>query len=134
MPISSELTKDFPHEAIPDSDKLFQRVHKAHFRHGKLALSMVFNNHGEGMSTDWSKYSSARKTKENAIIYGKNPENYGVIKMNVGVVKAIKQQTVKHTPKPENRAHTDVIGPKDQEIRLRFNRAYNWAIKTPKVV
>jgi hypothetical protein len=51
--------------------------------------------------------------------------------MQVRDVRAIKNQVVEHTPKPLNRAHTDVTGEKDSEARLKFLRIYNWEISPP---
>lgn len=44
--------------------------------------------------------------------------------MNVGEVRGIPEQIVKHTPDLEdnNRAHTDVFGEKDEEVRVLFGR------------
>ncbi len=44
-------------EIIHDKDKLFYRVHKSFLRAGKLLLG-VFREIGDGMSTDWEKYST----------------------------------------------------------------------------
>lgn len=62
---------------------------------------------------------------------GKKPEENGVIRMQVEQVRAIESQAVEHTPKPLDRAHTDVTGEKDSEVRLKFLRIYDWEISPP---
>jgi hypothetical protein len=44
--------------------------------------------------------------------------------MTVDEVRRIPGQVVQHSPLPENRAHTDVIGnkKKDPEVRVKFTR------------
>ncbi|MCX6234785.1 MAG: hypothetical protein NT175_08685 [Bacteroidetes bacterium] len=116
-------------EEIPNTDFLYQRVHKNHNINGILALGLVFKNHGAGMSTDWSKYSTPELTKKRAAYYYKNPENYGVINMKVEDVRSIESQVVKHTPINENQSHTDVIGKKSPKEQVLFNRIYSWSIK-----
>lgn len=131
---------DYPAEAIPDDDVLYLRVHRAHFLRGEV-LSPAFRNHPPGgLSTNWSRYSSPEETRSQA---RQAPENYGVLGMNVGAVRAIPHQVVRHTPLPENRAHTDVLGPKeDVAILAGFQRAcgyrggtgHNWEIEVGAAV
>ncbi len=105
-------------ENIPDSDHLFMRIHVPTF--GQRTVSVgAFKNHGGGMSTDWEKYSTAAETRSR----GKKPrEEYWVVSMNVGEVRGLPGQTVEHLPLPNNRAHTDVKGEKDEEVRVRLRR------------
>ena len=123
----------WPKEEIPDKDYLFQRVHKNHIVQGTLAVSMVFKNYGEGMSTEWSHYSSAQKTKNRVAKLSppKDPKNYGVINLKVKEVRKISGQTVVHTPLKENRAHTDIKGEKTEKAKVLFSRIYDWSIKPP---
>jgi len=125
----AELECIFPKEEIPNEHSLFQRVHRNLFRNEKLAISLVFKNHGDGMSTDWSKYPTPMDTKERVRIDQKDPDLYGVIKMNVGEVRAIEGQIVEHTPLNENRSHTDVKGDKTPKQTVYFNRIFQWSIK-----
>jgi hypothetical protein len=112
------------------------RVHKNHIEPTGQILLIAFRNHGNpndpglepGMSTDWQKYSSPEECRERASDFGKDPERYEVIQMNVGQIRGIPNQRVEHTPihKPDNspphlnRAHTDVFGEKDEEARLEL--------------
>ncbi len=79
----------------------------------------AFRDHGGGMSTDWSKYSTPAKTRERR---PKPTENL-VVQMEVGRVRGIAGQSVEHSPLLENRAHTDVLGEKDTEARVMLRRA-----------
>ena len=118
---------------IPDADLLFMRVHRNYIQNGQPTPG-VFQNHGEGeqegMSTDWSRHSTAEQTKLRA----RNPAwRGGVIRMVVGDVRMIPRQTVEHAPLPDNRAHTNVKGPKrggveGTQIRYLFMRSWRWAI------
>lgn len=122
-------------EVIPDEDALYLRVHRAHFARGEV-LSPAFRNHPPGgLSTNWSRYSSPEETRAQA---RQPPENYGVLGMKVGSVRAIPQQEVVHSPLPDNRAHADVVGPKaDEAILDGFQKAcahasgsgYNWELE-----
>lgn len=60
------MSEPWPIESIPDADLLFMRVHRNNIAHGKPVVG-VFINRGEGeqegMSTDWSEYSTAEQTK-----------------------------------------------------------------------
>jgi hypothetical protein len=115
-----------------------------------LPDSVVFRNHGEdpevrGMSTDWSRYATPQETRKRA--RKRPPSMYGVISLSVGKVRTIPFQRDKHTPifnapedpdNPNNRAHTDVLGPKSKdetgdrrlstEIRNRFQEISVWEI------
>jgi hypothetical protein len=123
----------WPSEPIPSNAKLFMRVHKNYMPDGEVTIA-CFRNHGEGMSTDWSKYSTAEECRARA----RNPQVNAVIEMGVGCVREIPGQTVVHTPIqgrpdiPDNRAHTDVYGEKrDNEIRVRFRRCSTLVLPLP---
>lgn len=111
----------WPEESIPDADPLFMRVHKQ-WRRGDGVSPGAFKDHNSGMSTDWSKYSTAEETRARAT----KPEVlYSVVQMNVGDVRKVPNQVVRHTPDVarNNRAHTDVIGDKKaEEIRVKLRR------------
>ena len=110
---------DWQIEDIPDSDHLFMRVHAASFARDGRVSAGAFKNHGGGMSTDWDKYSTAAETRARG---RKPPEEYWVVSMNVGEVRQVPGQTVDHSPLPDNRAHTDVRGEKDEEVRIKLRR------------
>lgn len=105
------------------------RVHKTWLkRDGSIGLG-VFKNAPtpwDGMSTDWQRYSTPEQTRNR--VTRKPPAEYAVIKMLVEKVRAIPDQMVEHTPLPDNRAHTDVLGEKDEEARLLFGRIYEVVI------
>jgi len=80
------------------------------------------------MSTDWERYSTPSETKERSPA----PEDHGVVRLLVRGVRNLPGQTVCHRPEPQNRAHTDVLGPKDEEVRLKLARLSTWALIPPK--
>ena len=106
------------------------RVHKSLVQPGGRLLPKAFENHRDpsspskeaGMSTDWEKYSTPEECRQRVRQVGRDPNNYEVIQLNVGKVREIPDQRVEHTPIFEppilNRAHTDVLGEKDEEARL----------------
>jgi hypothetical protein len=128
------MSDSWPVEIIPDGDFLFKRVPIKEIQDGK-PIPGVFRNLGEGdqegMSTDWSQFSTPEQTKNRAT----NPAwRGGVIQMLVGDVRRVPQQTVVHAPLPDNRAHTNVKGPKSggiegTQIRYLFMRIWKWAIE-----
>ena len=128
------MSEAWPIEFVPDADLLYVRVHRNNIRDGKPVVG-IFINRGEreqeGMSTDWSKYSTAEQTKLRAT----NPAwRGGVIQMLAGDVRKVPRQTVQHSPLPENRAHTDIKGPKKEsvegtQVRYLFMRIWKWAIE-----
>ena len=94
-------------------------VHKTWFKPDGTLATGAFRNRGAGMSTDWSKYATPEETRQRRRVPGDN----AVVQMNVGQVRAVPGQSVTHTPFPENRAHTDVFGEKDEEARVLLRRA-----------
>ena len=101
----------WPVEEISNADSVFMRAHRRHFRGGELEVG-VFRAHDGGMSANWEKYASAEVTKQQA---RKNPNDNAVICLVVGDIRAIKNLDVKHTPKPDNMAHSDVNLPDKRE-------------------
>ena len=117
----------WPVEEVPDVDTLYMRVHRQWIRADGSLRPLCFKNRPDdsgGMSTDWDRYSTPEETRQRA----RRPSDNAVIAMNVGQIRAIPEQRVQHSPVfghpelPDNRAHTDVYGPKerDSETRLRF--------------
>lgn len=110
-------------EEVPDEDNLWMRVHKNNMDNGELrpgAFRNLPNKKTDGMSTDWAKYATAQETRDRASV----PQDNAVIRLNVGEVRKIRDQTVVHTPDiaRRNRAHTDVYGEKHPQARLLLNR------------
>ncbi len=127
----------WPIEEISDPDDLYMRVHKNHLDSG-VPEPGAFRNlpkKTDGMSTDWSQYSTPQKTQRRAI--SSPPEDNAVIALNVGQVRSIQSQIVEHSPIfnhptiPNNRVHTDVFGPKNAETRLKFRRIYRMIVNLP---
>lgn len=117
-------------EDIPNADLLYRWVHKDMYE-DKILNTIVFSNLGTGMSTEWSKYSTPDETKNRVKTFKKNPDEYGVLKLNVGKVREIENQIVTHTPSKKNIAHTDVFGEKTPKVRILFSRVYSWVIEIP---
>jgi hypothetical protein len=109
------------------------RVHDQHIdKNGRLRPG-VFRDHGGGMSTDWSKYSTALETQNRA----KKPADNGVVCLVAGKVRDIKGLSVVHTPHnttPPHPRHVDVFGEKDEEVRMRLLGIVTWEIKNKTAV
>lgn len=114
----------WPIETIPNSAYLFQRVHKNHALGKTLTFGLIFQNHYGGMSVDWDKYASCEETQNRG---GQLAENYGVIKLKTGDVREIESQSVEHIP-TKNRAHSAVVGEKNQEVIIKLSRMFEWEI------
>lgn len=106
-------------EPIPNDDHLFMGIHKNLLAPDGDVPPNAFRDHGGGMSTDWSHYSTPAQTRDRR---PKPMENL-VVQLEVGRVRGIPGQSVEHSPLPENRAHTDVLGEKDAEARVLLRRA-----------
>ena len=119
---------EFLKEQIPDEHDPFMRIHKTWINEGEI-IPHAFTNRNDGMSTNWSKYADAVLTREQATLYGKDPNNYGIVDLSVAAVREIPNQEVEHDPLPENQAHTNVIGEKNEEARLKLKEISDWVIK-----
>lgn len=97
---------DWHVEEIPDSDSLFYRVHETYLNGEKKIPPAAFRLRGGGMSTDWSRYSSAERQRLRATV----PEENGVVTLPAGEVREHPALVVVHTPRQDNRAHADVMG------------------------
>ena len=87
------------------------------------------------MSTNWNRYADAELTRQQvALLFHpatgqpKDPANYGVVEFVVEEIREIEDVEVIHTPKQENRAHTDVTGTNSPETRVKLGRIGDWAI------
>ena len=120
------MPTNWPVEEIPDNDSLYMRVHKTYLT-GEGLNPGVFNDKEGGMSTDWNRYSTPQQAQGRA----KTPAHNGIISLNVGGVREA-QMTVSHEPISQNRAHTEVIGEKDSEARLKLLRLARWEIGVPQ--
>jgi hypothetical protein len=124
---------NWPVEHIPDVDNLFRRIH------ANLVLG-AFNkdyippgafHDKNGISTDWDKYYTAVEAQQRA----GEPAKNGIIQVNAGYVRTIKDLSVEHSPEPGNRAHANINGlttlkKEDQtDARKRLARNAAWIIK-----
>lgn len=109
-------------ESIPDEDVVYLRVHENHFRDGTFVY-LVFQNRGSGMSVEWCKYATPEEARQCA----RDPTKNGIVALAVGGVRAIPTQRVEHVP-THNRAHAEVRGEKDEEVRLKLSRLARWVI------
>ena len=100
----------FPVEEIPDADSVFMRAHRSLLRDGEIVPG-VFRAQGKAMSVDWSKYASPEDTRQRA----RKPLGNAVLAMIAGRIRAEAGLEVFHTPEPENRAHSSVILPENDE-------------------
>jgi hypothetical protein len=115
----------WPQEQIPDSDDVFMRVHESFVKNGEYQPG-VFRDHEGGMSTNWQKYCP---TAEDSRQKASTPANYGVLQMNVSDIRR-GPEIVTHTPLPNDRSHTDVIGNKKLTAeRFRLHKLSHWALR-----
>ena len=121
-------------ESIPDSARLFMRIHVMLVPNRQLHPG-IFREQRGAMSVDWEKYSTAEQTRLRA----REPNKNGIIALVAGAVRAIDQMTVKHEPIRANRAHTGIHGlslpaslpgPESKTMRRLklFRLVQNWEI------
>ena len=111
-------------EIIPDKCSLYYRVHELYYRDDEL-IPGVFLERGDGMSTDWDKYSTPEQSRKRA----KNPNKNGIVSFAVGKLRNL-SFNVDHAPSRSNQAHTNVKGV-TVESRLKLLDVYKWEIKIP---
>ena len=124
---ATEVTGRWPVEEIPDAGRLFMRVHHQWLDPEGLPAPGAFEDHEGSMSTDWEKYSTPQDTLQRALTLARR----GVVLMTAGDVREIPNLRVTHTPAPQNQAHTDVLGEKSAEVRMKLSRICTWAIPIP---
>jgi hypothetical protein len=119
LPMADEVSS-WASEEIPNDDYLWMRVHKNDLPNGDIAPGAFKNRptSKDGMSTDWEKYATPQETRNR----GRIPTDNAVIRLRVGEVREIPDQTVVHTPITSNRAHTDVFGDKHPQARVLLTR------------
>jgi hypothetical protein len=132
------MSDRWPVEAIPNADTLYVRVHRQWLRDGHVLPGCFQNRPDEATgatSSDWAKYATPDETRQRA----RRPEMNAVVALNVGRVRTIPEQRVIHSPVqfdpelPDNRAHTDVAGPKESapEVRRLFVRIATLVLALP---
>lgn len=115
---------DWDVEEIPDDATLFMRCHRQWVRPDGPHPNN-FQNRGRGMSCDWDKYASPEETRARK----GNPDNQAVVSLAVGEVRRLADQSVVHDPLEDNRAHSEVLGEKDDELRIKLARLARWVIE-----
>ncbi len=120
-------------EDIPNTEFLYMRINIVWMENGEPTPAAFRVRKGDvGMSTDWARYSTPEQTRDRA---KKNPNDNAIIAMEVGAVREIPGQTVRHDPIDEeqekNRAHTLVIGEKTTEVRAKFLKIYRMILQFP---
>jgi hypothetical protein len=120
-------------EPIPDEDPLYRRVHANLFPSANSCDDIppgAFHD-TDGISTDWSKYSTAAESRNRAAAPAKN----AVIQLTAGDVRSFKSLRVDHEPEDGNRSHSCIRGLKacrreDQtDIRKHLARLSSFAIR-----
>ena len=124
-------------EVIPDSSSVLLRLHQNLIPDGEVRPN-VFRDQGGGMSVDWREYSTALETRNR----GKIPADNAVISLPAGGIRQIEGLVVEHDPVQENsfdkngnplrpnRAHSQVIGEKTTERRLKLSRIdWRWEMR-----
>jgi hypothetical protein len=109
-------------EFIPDGDRLYYRVHASYYPDGELRPG-VFHDVEGGMSVDWEKFSTAIQARNRARV----PEMNGVVSFVAGEVRQV-PQIVEHRPLDDNIAHSDIIGEKTPEVRVKLMGIFRWEI------
>ena len=120
-------------EDIPDSDKVFYRIHVQQIdaEDGKPKPG-AFRARGEGnersMSTDWEKYSTPFQSRDRA----RNPKDNAIVSFVSGELRSIDLSVV-HSPDPivGNRSHADVkdIYSNKTHFRRKLRQMYTWEIE-----
>lgn len=120
---------------IPDKDVLFRnfnlklivqpRGYSAH----EVPINAFRDEKGDGISTAWEKYCSAKKLRR----ISRTPKYNGVIKMNTGKIRRILILSVVHGPKMRNYGHSLIKGIPDNraeklKIRSRLKDISEWVI------
>jgi len=127
----------WPKEIIPDESAVFMRIHKVYLNRRSDVPPNAFRDHNGAMSVDWDKYSTPSQTRARA----RNPADNAVIGMRVEAIRLIDGLSVEHDPTEEgtldrqrrplaaNRAHSNVLGEKQTEQRVKLSRIWQWAIR-----
>src|SRR6266446_6467447 len=126
----------WPKEDIPDNASVFMRIHK-NFIIGGDVMPNAFRDQGPGVSVDWNEYSTPLETRNRA----RTPSANAVISMIAAEIHKIDALIVEHAPIQENtfdeegrplapnRAHSEVIGQKTTEVRVKLSRIWVWKIR-----
>ncbi|MFC1478877.1 hypothetical protein ACFL57_05415 [Candidatus Margulisiibacteriota bacterium] len=111
-------------ETIPDKATLYRNIPPKHILTDDKIMPISFSRYD--MSTDWDEHSTPEESLQRHDIKYQG----GIVGLGVSDIKSkIQNQIIKHTPSRRNPAHTDVLGEKDNEIRLAFCRIAKWIIE-----
>lgn len=115
----------YPVEQIPNCDLLFKWFPRSKCDDDGRPHAEAFQAKGAGMSTSWSRYSSAEECRAMC----KRPTTLGVVSLAVADVRSL-LLGIQHSPRDlagswvgfprQAQAHTDVIGADDLEIQIRL--------------
>lgn len=144
IPLTNWEKEDIPNtEPFGNDYLLFRHIHKTFIkdRDPQMISPSAFKDpNGEGISTDWSKYSTPRETQKRS---KRNPlEEYGVVSLKVREIREkeeLNKLTIEHAPDQKtkyyegNRAHTDIIGLLKyryliRETQVLLSRLSKWEI------
>jgi hypothetical protein len=120
----------WPIENIPDEDFIFRNAKDTWLKPDNTVDPYVFwdfESNGIETSVIWDKYCSG---PFGAKSMAKEPERYGVFKLNAGIVRKVENQTVEHKP-TTNRAHSLINGEKNEEILFRLLEISELVIAIP---
>lgn len=129
------MTQRWEIESVPNEDYVYRSVHYQWFNNtsGKL-LAGAFRVPPEnvdlrrGISVNWDKYSTPEETRSGA----RRPEENGVISLNVGEVRVHETLKIEHTPRPQKRAHCDILGAaNDPEAAIKLLRISRVLVVAP---
>lgn len=119
-------------EEIPNEDQLYYRYHKQYYKNPGEIRASCFKIKNNVISTNWSKYSSPEETKSQA----NEPNDNGVIEIEVSDIRNINLLDVQHNPILGNIAHTHIVGfekceskADKNELRVKLSEISNWAIE-----
>ncbi len=108
---------------IPDVDFIFRNfnlkliVTPRGYDSYEVPINIFRDEKGDGISTAWEKYCSAKKLKR----LSNAPKFNGVIKLNVGKVRRIPILSVNHDPTMKNYGHSLIRGlPNNRAEKLKL--------------
>ena len=137
-------------ELIRDTDKVYCFIHyqaNVNPKTGRPRAAAFHNTpkQGDNLSCDWEKYSTPRETQirvgqqfRTGSTEFKNPFLFAIAAFEVHVLRTEEYaQKVEHDPiyhfpeiigTPNNRAHSIIIGEKDEETRLKMVEIAEWVV------
>ncbi|MBE3145266.1 MAG: hypothetical protein IMZ61_15310 [Planctomycetes bacterium] len=76
------------------------------------------------MSVDWDRYSTPVESQNRS----RTPSDNGVVTFVALKLRQLPGQILEHSPIRENRSHSEVIGEKTEEVRLKMMECFEWEI------